>query len=76
MNKRMSVPLARSLVARELDITHKGLVMPAARTIVAQAEQIERLQDAINEIEGWDMGALALITNVGLILPSDMEPTG
>ena len=46
----------------------------AARTVVAQAEQITRLQDALNELEGWGMNALALIADVGIILPGDMEP--
>lgn len=51
MNRRMSVPLARSLVDGELDITHAGLALPAARTIVAQAERIEMLEGIV---EGFD----------------------
>ena len=46
----------------------------AARTVVAQAEQIERLQAALNEIEDWGMNVLEALAGVGIILPGDMEP--
>ena len=46
----------------------------AARTVVAQAEQIERLQAALNEIEDWGMNVLEALAGVGIILSGDMEP--
>jgi peptidyl-tRNA hydrolase len=46
----------------------------AARAVVVQAEQIERLQNALNEIEDWGMNVLESMAGVGIILPDDMEP--
>ena len=45
----------------------------AARTAVAQAEQITRLQNALNEIEDWGMNVLETLADVGIIHPGDME---
>ena len=45
----------------------------AARAVVVQAEQIERLQNALNEIEDWGMNVLEAMAGVGIIHPGDME---
>lgn len=69
MSYQMSVPLARRLAGGEIHNFHAGLAIPAARTIVAQAEQIERLQFAIEE---W--GYRKEMTQDGLLANEDMEP--
>jgi type II secretory pathway component PulF len=46
----------------------------AARTVVAQAEQIKRLQNALQEVEDWGMNVLETLAYVGIIRPGDMEP--
>lgn len=47
----MSVDRARRLTDGGRHTTHSGWVMPAARTIVHQAEQIERLQAALRQAD-------------------------
>lgn len=75
MSDRMSVTYAQTY----LDTWSTGDSVDmwktrAARTVVAQAEQIERLQNALNEIEDWGMNVLAPLAGVGIIHPGDMEP--
>lgn len=76
MSDRMSVTYARTY----LDAWSTGdsvdmWKVRAARTVVAQAEQIERLQSVIRNIDiargaGW----IDALTRNGVILPGDMEP--
>lgn len=44
-----------------------------AATVIAQAEQIRRLQEGLREIEGWGINAVVPLTGVGIINPADME---
>lgn len=74
MTDRMSVIEARGYITRMEERGHKDLTtLRAARTIVDQTEQIGRLQEALNEIEGWGIRAIEPITGVGILLPGDME---
>ena len=71
MSARMSVSDAREWVVHDKSTRSTAR---AARTVVAQAEQIERLQAALNEIEDWGMDVLEPLSGVGIILHGDMEP--
>ena len=46
----------------------------AARTVVAQAEQIERLQKAIRAMSYPCAGELIGLIGKGVVRPDDMEP--
>lgn len=45
----------------------------AARTVVAQAEQIERLQNALHKADKWGGEVLNNLIEDDIILPGDME---
>ena len=46
----------------------------AARMVVAQAEQIERLQEGLYKADKWGGEVLNNLIEVDIILPGDMEP--
>lgn len=39
----------------------------------AQAEKIKRLQEALQEVEGWGVNILEPLAGVGILLPGDVE---
>lgn len=53
-----------STKCRELEATNK-----------AQAEKIKRLQEALQEVEGWGVNILEPLEGVGILLPGDVEGT-
>lgn len=73
MSDRMSVAEARKIAGRSTGYSPVKSVL-AARTVVEQAEQIERLQTALNEIEDWGVNVVESLVGVGIILPGDMDP--
>ena len=76
--KMMSVTEARAWLdpstGPKPEVPSPLLVDRYARTIVHQAEQIERLQNALQEVEEWGMSVLEALDYVGIIRPGDMEP--
>ena len=73
-DRMMPVSRARRLTDGGHHSVHTGLVMPAARTIVAQAEQIARLQAAVRFLESvWGSDILTELREKGILLPGDME---
>lgn len=74
MSDRMSVTEAREWLPMAESHDVNANISRLLRTAISQAEQIERLQNALNEIEDWGMNVLEALAGVGIILPGDMEP--
>ena len=65
---------AQTIVSQDDKIeTLSHLLAGAEQAAIGRAEQITRLQNALQEVEDWGMNVLETLAGVGIIHPGDME---